>query len=209
MYRFLIITYLFSLKPAIKRAYATGLEAQQREWQILPLSRNISKYKTVKISVTGVQSITQMPLTCLQIHKVSSTSVDTIRTRITSCYCSTCLSGELHSDFSVTVIQKSAEEAVRLENSHEPNLYSNSVNTEATTVKEILEQNISYVEHDWVAVMYENQWHVGQMEEIDEAERDCLVSNLRRTGGIGGIKLTLKWPTAVDEIWVNYSDIFK
>ena len=134
----------------------------------------------------------KMPLTCLQIHKVSSTSVDTVRTRIISYYSSTCLSGELHSDFSVTVIQKSAEEAVRVENFHEPNLYSNSVNTETTTVKEILEQNIPYVDHDWVAVMYENQWHVGQMEEIDEAERDCWVSNLRRTGGVGGVKPTLK-----------------
>ena len=32
---------------------------------------------------------------------------------------------------------------------------------------------------DWVAVIYEREWHIGKILEVDEDEKDCLVSKVK------------------------------
>ena len=51
------------------------------------------------------------------------------------------------------------------------------------------------------------EWHIGKILEVDEDEKDCLVSFMRRDACQGSNKPTFKWPSPVDEIWVEFRSV--
>ena len=143
----------------------------------------------------------------LQIHNVSSTSKDTVCTRITSCYCSACLGGELHSDFSVSKIRKCTQAPTTKQNTNEEPVNQND-NVEATPVEESPGESMAFDQNDWVVALYDNKWYPGNILEVDEDDQSCLISFLRRTTGMGRVNPQFQWPSPLDKVWVDFSEIF-
>lgn len=124
----------------------------------------------------------------MQFHNVSSWSQGTVRTQITSCYCATCIAGEFHNDFfESTLIKRSSKqvtvEICAYEQAHDDihdldTLKELPVANNVNNDREIADK-VGYQEHDWAAVIYENEWHKDQIIQVDTADQDCLVSFFR------------------------------
>lgn len=57
---------------------------------------------------------------------------------------------------------------------------------------------------DWVAAVYEGQWYIGQVLEVNEDDKDAKVSFLKATMSKPP---SFKWPTVPDEIWVDFDHL--
>lgn len=63
-------------------------------------------------------------------------------------------------------------------------------------------QEIVPKESDYVAAVYEKQWYIGRVIEIDE--EDALINFMCNAGKYAD---AFKWPTREDEIWVKRTNI--
>jgi hypothetical protein len=76
---------------------------------------------------------------------------------------------------------------------------------EPPTKKPRLDNDVRNVAvNDWVAAIYNNDWFMGKVTEIDETDREVLVDFLENSGKLEN---TFKWPVRKDEIWVSEEQI--
>ncbi|MES9901650.1 MAG: hypothetical protein ABW168_03080 [Sedimenticola sp.] len=147
----------------------------------------------------------------MQMHAIIPVKKGVIRTRVTSCYCSSCLNGNHHEDWTTAKLTKANSLDIQ-ESTH-----SSSVTTTITPTVTVNEQNDAhdpptcelnqYNDGDWVGVRYENSWHVGKIIAMDLEDGDCHVSFLRKSVVTGTGMPSLKWPASRDEIWIDFSNI--
>ncbi|XP_076109458.1 uncharacterized protein LOC143078484 [Mytilus galloprovincialis] len=114
----------------------------------------------------------------MQVHQVASVSKGRVKTCTTSCYCEYCIVGTLH-DYSEGVIVKSRR---NVEQNVETNLTvtqgdqndepetttpgDNRYKQDDAVTSEDASKDI--VEGDWVAVTYDDEWHIGKIGYIVE-----------------------------------------
>jgi len=58
---------------------------------------------------------------------------------------------------------------------------------------------------DYVATKYDDDWHVGMVEEVDEEDGEPRVTFMTRRGAPGSYKF--QWPAREDTIWVTREDV--
>ena len=59
-----------------------------------------------------------------------------------------------------------------------------------------------------MVALYDNEWYPGNILEVDEDDQSCLISFLRRTTGMGRVNPQFQWPSPLDKVWVDFSEIF-
>ena len=154
----------------------------------------------------------------MKVHHVFSPSTGIVRSRRTSCYCEECVS-DSHHDFEENKIVR---EPFRVDtNSQQADNGQAEVNNNpsseellAIDVEKPSEETLStenfdciFSEKEWVVVDYEKEWHVGEIEDVDEADRDYLVSFMKKINIQDKTKLAFKWPVPPDELWVKHRAI--
>ncbi|XP_060564869.1 uncharacterized protein LOC132724071 [Ruditapes philippinarum] len=138
----------------------------------------------------------------MKIHHVKGVSKGVVHTQTTSCYCVDCINGSLHVEYEENLLlreKRKPEKESEHEKCEEENIDSRD--------KPSLKINLELDSGRWVAVIYDHEWHIGQIKEVDNADDDCLVSFMQRLK-CRGVKLpTFKWPNNADEIWVKFEDV--
>ena len=57
---------------------------------------------------------------------------------------------------------------------------------------------------DWVAAVYERQWYIGKVLEVDEDDKDAMISFLKTTTSKPP---SFKWPAVPDKLWVDFDHL--
>ena len=65
-------------------------------------------------------------------------------------------------------------------------------------------ENVKITTGDWVSAVYEAQWYIGKVIEVDNEECDALISFMEKTSTR---PVSFKWPTTADEIWVCFDNV--
>ncbi|VDI22192.1 Hypothetical predicted protein [Mytilus galloprovincialis] len=152
----------------------------------------------------------------MQVHQVASVSKGRVKTCTTSCYCEYCIVGTLH-DYSEGVIVKSRR---NVEQNVETNLTvtqgdehdepetttpgDNRYKQDDAVTSEDASKDI--VEGDWVAVTYDDEWHIGKVITID-SDDELEIKFLRPTRTINDSKSLFKWPLPPDILNMKRTDI--
>lgn len=58
----------------------------------------------------------------------------------------------------------------------------------------------------WVSAMYEADWYVEQIQEVDESESDVLISFMEKIKSKDS-KHKFRWPRVPDEIWADLTSV--
>jgi hypothetical protein len=71
-------------------------------------------------------------------------------------------------------------------------------------------ENIEFSVEDFVAALYtdndgEIQWHIGKIKETDQNDKEVYITFMT-TSAIKR-KMTSRWPSTPDEMWVEYKDV--
>ena len=56
----------------------------------------------------------------------------------------------------------------------------------------------------WVSCVYEHNWYIGHVENVDNDDNEVEVNFLERSGKYGKV---YQWPTRPDKIWIPRTDI--
>lgn len=56
----------------------------------------------------------------------------------------------------------------------------------------------------WVAAIYNDNWYIGQILELDETDGEIHVNFLESSGKYGN---NFKWPKNMDDLWITKKDI--
>jgi hypothetical protein len=137
----------------------------------------------------SLESFTQNTDTCkgtMKIHAVHPAQKNIVLTRSTSCYCQLCLSGVMSQC-----------------------CWSQSDLTKKTSIKPDAQRASTQLEvrptpGDYVAAMYQKNWYIGLVRDIDNDAQDCLVTFMDRSTKL---KKSFKWPHTPDELWVKFEAI--
>jgi hypothetical protein len=149
----------------------------------------------------------------MQIHQVAAVGKGEIKTSVTSCYCSRCIYGDFH-EFKSAVLQKDtnrqnrsqswnadpiqteSEKADSMPNGKSYEVKRNTATSDGPDMKQ----------GDWVAVLYEGDWHIGKIKSVDD-EGEFEITFLRRAKTAGVMKILFKWPLPEDVLFVTRGDI--
>ena len=148
------------------------------------------------LSVTGT----------MKLHAVvpSRQATKSVYTRNVSCYCLTCMTDvettdcagwELHA-LSVDS-NKTSEENMQVSDEHRR---SEDQHKDHYSGNE--RQTIIPKENDFVAAIYDKNWYIGRVTDVDETE--VMINFMCRAGKYDD---SFKWPTTKDEIWLNHKNI--
>lgn len=160
----------------------------------------------------------------MKIHAVARATETSILTRNMSCYCENCVkdinttkcSGWESHTVAKTKPSKEpqtvrAEDGEPKDSGHEvimstdcmPEVINDeSVPTTTTNEEKDETMSIKVDNLDWIAVMYESDWYIGQVTDIDENE---LFINFLTAAG--KFKDSYKFPYPPDQIWIWKSDV--
>ena len=152
----------------------------------------------------------------MKVHHVFSPATGILR--ITSCYCEECVSGSHHDfeenkiireQFRVDTKSQEADNGQAKVNNN-PNLEELlTIDVEKSSEEMLSTENFDRIfsEKEWVVVDYEKEWHVGKIEDVDDADKDYLVSFMKKINIQDRTKLAFKWPVPPDELWVKHKAI--
>lgn len=121
----------------------------------------------------------------MKLHSVAGVSQEQIKIRATSCYCDKCLTAE----------------------GFEPSPTCGW--TTCTILREVegnIQNQLQLHTNDWVAAVYDESWYIGQVDEIDNADDEVLVSFMVKGKGKHSGS-TFKWPARKDDLWVSKSNV--
>ena len=140
----------------------------------------------------------------LKIHAVIGISQEEILTRHTSCYCEDCLRGDFCRGWLSVKLQcaqakkKQRDAAQEIEPEPEVTEKSKENTEEPEENADIFE---ACEEKKYVACRYQEDWYIGQIEEVDKEDKEIKVNFMEKT------KNTYRWPNRADRLWVEAADI--
>ena len=135
----------------------------------------------------------------MKLHAVVPINKRTIAIREVSCYCNSCLvdvtNTDCHGWEKRHVLKQSLEQRVE---SVETDLVGED--TSEPEAQAVLPVNV--ILDEWVAAVYDKQWYLGQVTDLDPDE--ALINFLTVSGKYGD---TYKFPSSKDEIWIKKTAI--
>ena len=144
----------------------------------------------------------------LSVHSVFVVDNNTIATRKTSCFENCCFSsgefrmGEHDQD------DKWCKHSLRQVNA---DLTEGEVDTDTENMQTSnVNIELSFSVEDFVAALYtdndgEIQWYIWKIKETDQNDKEVYITFMT-TSEIKG-KMTFRWPSTPDEIWVEYKEV--
>lgn len=117
-----------------------------------------------------------------------------LMTRETSCYCNICIKGH----YCRTWEKQNTIVANLTENETETN---GNQETVYSPQQDAPEQRIDLELDEFVAVIYDRNWFIGQIVDKDPDEGDYEINFMAKA------KQMYKWPTVEDRIWVDHNDV--
>ncbi|KAL3881980.1 hypothetical protein ACJMK2_028362 [Sinanodonta woodiana] len=117
-----------------------------------------------------------------------------LMTRETSCYCNICIRGH----YCQTWEKQNTMVSNLTENQNETNGNQETVNPPQ---QDAPEQRIDLELDEFVAVIYDINWFIGQIVDKDADEGDYEINFMAKA------KQMYKWPTVEDRIWVDHNDV--
>lgn len=152
----------------------------------------------------------------MQVHHVSPVAKGRVRTMVTSCYCESCLDGRIHTKFEESTVMKEQPNDNNVVEVNEGRQHTEvgGVDTDEFPHEDAENtqgqpRNDPFVSKEWVAAIYENDWHIGQIEETDLEDGDCLVTFMRRDMSRSTSNIAFKWPFPADRVWVSFDNIIQ
>lgn len=152
----------------------------------------------------------------MQVHQVAAISKGKIKTTVTSSYCQKCILGDFY-EFSTVILMKDScrqnrsrglnKHAVQRDNEND-DLLSKEIRKKANEAENDQEKSydLEAKESDWVAVIYDHDWHIGKIKSVDD-EDDIEITFLRRANASKMTQILFKWPYPEDVLFVKRSDI--
>lgn len=125
----------------------------------------------------------------MKLHAVAGDRDFKVWVRNTSCYCIDCLTGERCNTWTQEQTRKTIVASSSAENTHDPEPIEPGENQ--------LELKVGV----YVAAVYESDWFVGRVIDIDDSDGELEISFMERK------KQLHQWPRRVDTLWVSRSDI--
>ena len=169
-------------------------------------SNNVSKVKYILYTAEDVEHaeaiIGEKPTAftiqgTMKVHAVVPIDKFTVAIRELSCYCCECMANVTTTHCSgwslKQIIKKPVEE--------EPARSTESESAQNSKIS-LAEKNGSYDKDSWVAALYQMEWYIGQITDIDED--DVLINFLTKSGKKADIYI---YPLCRDEIWVHKSQV--
>jgi len=153
----------------------------------------------------------------MKLHAVVGLGNSKIYTRDVSCYCENCRTGKMCDGWSLDVTRKETNEKVKGKtnaNACEKTTTDSTRDEDTTLVEkapnideEILHQDGNenesvveeYVVDELVAAMYDEEWFIGQITDIDEDEYEVSFMKAK--------KEQFQWPIPMDKLWISKSSI--
>ena len=130
----------------------------------------------------------------MKAHAVLGLGHSQIKIRETSCYCEKCLAGDLCNTWKTERMRSSpSNESSAPELETDP-VASVSANIPNKTV-------VQFRVDQYVAAVYESNWYVGKIVDVDEEESDIEITFMEKR------KKFYQWPRQQDKIWVKTDDI--
>jgi hypothetical protein len=130
----------------------------------------------------------------MKVHAVIAKGNHKILVRSTSCYCQKCVdhgagmcSGWILHDLSSETDAQPCQNDGQ-EHTNEP---------DDNQVEEIVRFDVG----DFVCAVYQNQWYIGEVINIDQTDKDAEICFLEKK------KQFWQWPSREDKVWVNFHDI--
>ena len=117
----------------------------------------------------------------IKLHSVSGVSAEQVMVRETSCYCSNRLK-EGGFEASSTCGWKPV--------------------TILSEIRGRLDSRLAVDVNDWVAADYDDNWYIGQVQQIDEEHGEIEVSFMTKGKGKAATN-SFKWPAQKDVLWVT------
>ena len=158
----------------------------------IELAQEVLSKKEPPLAVTGT----------MKLHAVVPINKRTIAIRDVSCYCNSCLVDVTSTDCNGweirQVLKQRQETMVESMETDEA-----SLETSVTPVPEVSAvSSVNVNLDDWVAAIYDKQWYLGQVTDLDPDE--ALVNFLTLCGKYGN---SYKFPSTKDEIWIRKTSI--
>ena len=150
----------------------------------------------------------------MKLHSVVGLRKSKIMHRITSCFCSRCLVGEMCSLWSPASTYEAAncsgtstKDVVRNSTDDKGNTtHDNDNNIDESLVKTCIESSdnadvepVKYKKGDYVAAVYHDEWYIGKLVDCDDSEVEIDFMQQK--------KQLLQWPTHKDQIWIKKVDV--
>jgi hypothetical protein len=131
------------------------------------------------------------------LHAVVAKGDGKVMVRSTSCYCQGCVSGNAMCDGWILHDLTSTND--------KPNQYEgdrDNNDSGQTTCGDIQNgEDVRFDIGDYVCAVYQKQWYIGEVVNIDSPEKEAEISFLEKK------RQLLQWPSREDIVWINFQDI--